>query len=73
MSERLELDPSHPSAFDEAELIRVYRDSLSNDRTMLVALLEDWGSLSPAQRGALFRVADLFVSANSWRRAQVQP
>jgi len=40
---------------------------------MLVALLEDWGSLSPAQRGALFRVADLFVSANSWRRAQVQP
>jgi hypothetical protein len=65
---RLALDYEHPSAFDEAELVKVYRDSLANDRTMLVGLLEDWAALSPSQRGALVRVAGLLVSGNSWKR-----
>ena len=67
------LDYTHPTAFDEAELVNVYRDSLANDRTMLLGLLAAWAALSPAQRGAVYRVADLFVSANSWRRGPVQP
>lgn len=57
-----------PSNHDESDLLVTYRESLTNDRTMLVGLLASWAKLSPAQRGAIYRVADLFVSAASWRK-----
>jgi hypothetical protein len=49
---------------DEAALLVTYRESLSNDRALLLLLLAAWARLSPAQRGAVYRVTDLFVSAS---------
>lgn len=66
---RLTIDMVGPQAFDEAELLTVFRESIANDRTMLFGLLTGWTTLSPAQRGALYRVADLFACANGWKRA----
>lgn len=65
---RLEIDMEGPRDYPEAELIATYRDSCPNDRTMLFGVLLYWADLTPSQRSALYRVADLFASANSWRR-----
>lgn len=67
---RLTLDMTAAQTFDETELLAVFRDSCANDKTMLFGLLNGWATLSPAQRGALYRVADLFVCANNWKRGQ---
>jgi len=67
---RLKIDMSAPQGYAETELLETYRESCANDRTMLFGLLLNWSTLSPSQRGALYRVADLFCSANNWRRRE---
>lgn len=58
---------TQPLNRNEADLLATYRDSLQNDRQLLGMLLAAWSKLSPAQRATLYRTADLFVSAASWR------
>ncbi|HUE86202.1 MAG TPA: hypothetical protein VMO26_09005 [Vicinamibacterales bacterium] len=57
---------------DEDALLVTYRESLQNDRALLPLLLAAWARLSPAQREAIYRVADLFVCAASWRKGPLE-
>ena len=52
----------------ESELLATYRGSLAHDRVLLPLLLAAWAQLTPAQRGAVVRVAYLFASATRWRK-----
>jgi len=56
-----------PLSSAETNLLTVYRESSSNDQTMLVALLAEWGVLSSAHRGILYKMAAALASATAWR------
>ncbi len=56
-----------PLTAEEEDLVRTHRDSLQHDRRLLALLVVAWAQLSPPQRAALYRTADLFASKAAWR------
>lgn len=56
-----------PLSRTESNLLAAYRESMANDQRLLESFLVYWPMLSPAQRGALCRTADLFANAAAWR------
>ena len=53
----------------ETNLLNIFRESSSNDQTMLPSLLVTWGTLSPAHRGIVYKMAEALASATAWRQS----